>query len=371
MSIERFFTESSEQSKIKAAITSKFFWSWTKLVAPRAKKHGSRIAYIDLFAGPGRYDDGAMSTPLLVLERAIETPELHNQLVTIFNDRDPEFTSRLKEEIAALPGIDKLAYQPQIQCAEIGSAIVEQFEEMRLVPTLMFVDPWGYKGLSLRLIQSVLKDWGCDCIFFFNYNRINMGLSNPLVQEHMEALFGAERAVELATTLDGLSPDERELAIVEELTQAHKEYGAKYVLPFRFRNEQGTRTSHHLIFASKNFTAYHIMKDIMAKESSTCDEGVPSFEYSPADARFPRLFSLNASLLELGPDLLNAFSGLHLRVEDIYKKHSVDKPFVKKNYKDVLLSLEEAGAISALPSSDMRRKGTMGDNVLIAFPEQE
>ncbi len=56
------------------------------------------------------------------------------------------------------------------------------FEQMNLVPTFFFVDPWGYKGLSLRLINSVLKNWGCDCIFFFNYTRINMGLENELVK---------------------------------------------------------------------------------------------------------------------------------------------------------------------------------------------
>ena len=61
------------------------------------------------------------------------------------------------------------------------------------MPTFFFVDPWGYKGLSLRLINSVLKDWGCDCVFFFNYNRINMGLGNDAVEKHMDALFGKER----------------------------------------------------------------------------------------------------------------------------------------------------------------------------------
>src|SRR5207248_10024637 len=41
--------------------------------------------------------------------------------------------------------------------------------------TFLFVDPFGYKGLSLQLVNSVIKDWGCDCVFFFNYNRISMG----------------------------------------------------------------------------------------------------------------------------------------------------------------------------------------------------
>ncbi len=48
--------------------------------------------------------------------------------------------------------------------------------------------------MTLRLINSVLKDWGCDCCFFFNYSRVNAGLANDAVEQHMDALFGQERA---------------------------------------------------------------------------------------------------------------------------------------------------------------------------------
>jgi three-Cys-motif partner protein len=132
------------------------------------------------------------------------------------------------------------------------------FEDMKFVPTLFFVDPWGYKGLSLRLVNSVLKDWGCDCIFFFNYNRINMGLSNPSVQEHMNALFGEERADSLREQLEEISAIEREFFIIEELTKAIQEMGGEYVLPFCFKDDNGTRTSHHLIFCCKDFKGYEI-----------------------------------------------------------------------------------------------------------------
>ena len=67
-------------------------------------------------------------------------------------------------------------------------------------------------------------------------------------------------------------------------------FGGKFVLPFRFRNDRGNRTSHHLIFVSKHVKGYTIMKDIMAKESSKREQGVPSFEYSPADEKYPLLF---------------------------------------------------------------------------------
>jgi three-Cys-motif partner protein len=109
-------------------------------------------------------------------------------LVTMFNDADVEHCRALEKLITAIPGIEKLKFKPDIRNEEVGDNIVKMFSEMHLVPTFFFVDPWGYKGLSLRLVNSVLKDWGCDCVFFFNYNRINMGLTNPVVTEHMNAL---------------------------------------------------------------------------------------------------------------------------------------------------------------------------------------
>lgn len=44
-----------------------------------------------------------------------------------------------------------------------------------------------------------------------------MGLPNELVEEHMNVLFGQKRADCLRKKLHGLSPEERELMIVEEL----------------------------------------------------------------------------------------------------------------------------------------------------------
>jgi len=371
-----FFNETTEQSEIKTSIVSKYFWAWAKVIIATIKKGktGGKIAYIDLFAGPGRYKDGTKSTPLLVLEKAIQDEDMRNMLVTIFNDKDTNNSSSLQTAIKALPGIETMKIAPVVESREIGTEIVKMFEEKRLVPTLFFVDPWGYKGLSLQLVNSVLKDWGCDCIFFFNYNRINMGLTNTAVESHMNALFGKERADTLRVKLEPLSPEERELTVIEELCQALKEYGGQFVLPFRFKNSGGVRTSHHLIFVSKHFKGYEIMKGIMAAESSKMEQGVPSFEYSPADAhRQPMLFELVRPLDDLSGMLKTDFMGQKLTMQEIYERHNVGRRYIKCNYKDVLKIMEEKGEIIANPKAAdrPRRKGeaTFADNVLVAFPK--
>jgi three-Cys-motif partner protein len=374
MSNEAFFDEAREQSLVKTAIVSKYFWAWAKVIIPTAKKLGGRIAYIDLFAGPGRYKDGTRSTPLLVLEQAIKDDDMRQMLVTIFNDADSNNTQSLETAIKALNNIDTLKHKPQIFTQEVGEEIVKMFEQMRLVPTLFFVDPWGYKGLSLRLVNSVLKDWGCDCIFFFNYNRISMGLPNQVVDQHMNALFGEQGADELRRKLGPLKPYEKELTIVEELAEALKEMGGKYVLPFRFKNEKGNRTSHHLIFVSKHFRGYEIMKEIMAYESSSADQGVPSFEYSPASYRQPLLFELSRPLDDLEEMLLTKFAGRRVIMEQVYQEHNVGTPYIKKNYKGVLRKLEASGKIVVDPPVTNRQKHkgevTFGDRVEVIFPKK-
>ena len=363
-----FFHESTDQSEIKAAIVSKYIWAWANVIKGTAKKRGSNMAYIDLFAGPGRYVGGTKSTPLMVLEQAIKDPDLCNMLVTVFNDADEGHASTLKKEIAALPGIENMKHEPSVQNNEVGEEIVKVFEDMNLVPTFFFVDPWGYKGLSLRLINSVLKDWGCDCIFFFNYNRINMGLGNEAVKEHIDVLFGEERADELREELDGLGPRERELAVVEAIGQSLQAMGGKYVLPFRFRRAEGKRTSHHLIFVSKHTRGYNIMKDIMARESSGREQGVPTFEYNPSYGNQGLLFELARPLDDLGEMLLDEFSGKTMTMNETFEAHHIGRRFIKRNYKEVLKTLEANGEIDVNPPADHRKKSTFADHVKVTFP---
>lgn len=375
MGTNTFFNESSDASRIKTSIVSKYFWAWAKVIIPTAKKHGQNIAYIDLFAGPGRYEDGTKSTPVMILEKAAADRDMQGMLVTVFNDLDPKKTDSLQDAISAIPGIDKLTHRPLVTNQVVGEEIARTFERIKLVPTLFFVDPWGYRGLSLKLVQSVLKDWGCDCIFFFNYNRINMGLGNELVEEHMNALFGKARADRLRERLLGIEPQDREQIIVDELVKALLELGGKFVLPFTFTNESGSRTSHQLIFVTKHPKGCQIMKEIMDKVSSDRQQGVPSFAFNPAQARQPTLFKdIERPLDALAESLLADFAGRRMTVRQIIDTHRDSARYLERNFKEALRRLEEQGRIEATPPAYARpsRGGevTIGPKVEITFPRR-
>lgn len=371
--MSEFFNEQKEQSLVKSTIVSKYFDVWSKVIINTQKRYPSnsqKIAYIDLFAGPGRYKDGTVSTPHMILSKAVEDEDLKNRLVTVFNDKDDTNVKELENTINDINGIKNLTHKPEVWNQEVGDKIVSKFENINLIPTLFFVDPWGYKGLSLRLVNSVLKDWGCDAIFFFNYNRINMGVNNDKVEDHMNALFGDNQTTMIREKIVGRNRYERELIIIEELCQALKKYGSRFVLPFRFKDIKGRKTSHHLIFVSKNFKGYEIMKGIMANESTNNNQGVPSFSYDPADflPKQTLLFQLSRPLDELRDKLLKKYKGKTMTMREIYEDDNVDTPYIIKNYKEALIYLFENKLINAKSKTNKPpRNGTFGDDIIVTF----
>lgn len=371
-----FFQEQREQSLIKARIVSKYFSAWARVILGVQKKYPQnqqKMAYIDLFAGPGRYDDQSKSTPLLVLETILKNPDLASRMITLFNDKDTANIESLKASIAQLDGIEKLAYAPDFYNEEVGDEIAKMFNDSRLVPTFFFVDPWGYKGLSLNLVSSIIKDWGCDCVFFFNYNRVNMGVNNDAIKPHMISLFGEEDLDFVRKECEkSRTPADREMIVVGELCNALRKNGSRFVLPFRFKNDDGTRTSHHLIFLSKDFRGYDIMKEIMHKESSDNTSGVASFEYNPRDVyskQYSLFDMLSSPLDDLQGMLMQKYKGKTIGFVQLYEEHSIDKPYVRKNYKDVLRALYEAGEIKAVNSETGKppKRGTFSDDMRITF----
>jgi hypothetical protein len=220
----------------------------------------------------------------------------------------------------------------------------------------------------------MLKDWGCDLLLFFSYNRINAAIDNPLFEEHLNSLLGKERLSELRQKLKDRSPGERESLILESFTEALKGMGFEYVLPFTFRRPDMNRTSHHLIFVTKHPLAYSVMKEIMAKESSEFNQGVASFTYTKALSaeETPLLYLLERPLEDLAGDLLKRFAGQTLTMDEVFERHHIGTPYIKKNYKAALLDLEEQGKISTNPAASNRRKRagkpTFAGDVMIEFP---
>ncbi len=149
-----FFSKQTEASLLKAEIVSKYFSAWANVVASQGRP---KIGYLDLFSGPGRYGDGNPSTPLFILENAIShlNPKVRKTIQLTFNDSDPQNVDKLRNEIEQFPDAGKLKIPPKTYDLKVDNKFVKNFERMTTIPTLSFIDPWGYKGLSLPLVRAL------------------------------------------------------------------------------------------------------------------------------------------------------------------------------------------------------------------------
>ena len=365
-----FFRRLREGSRVKQKIVADYFVYYNRVMARRNEK----VGYADLFAGPGSYTDDSggvhESTPVLVTKAAISEPLFRDKVHLWFNDGDMENHERLKETIESIPGVGSLVHAPTITGKIIDSQWPRKMERVK-VPTLVFLDPCGYKGLSLRLVKSILKGYGNDCIFFFNYSRINMKLDLEIMNNSIDEFFEPARSAVLRSAIQDKSPQEREDLILASVRSALEEARG---IPqcFRFVSERN-RTSHHLFFASKDPRAAAAMKRTFNAASSTVTEGVGSGEHDPrARDRSGLLF---AGLYEVQDQLLDRFHGRRIQFGRLLEEESRSR-FTDSNYRDAILELERNSRVTVNPPAESRRwqagglKRSLPLTAYITFPER-
>lgn len=363
-----FFTTQEPHSAVKSIIASDYFGAWSKILT----KVNPRVLYLDFFCGPGKFDDGSESTPLLVMKRILESPSLHDKAVTYFGDQDKDATARLQMHTDALPGIGELRFKPIIKPGVVTPALQAELAKMRLVPTLMFLDPFGYKVLNVDLISSIIHNHGSECLFFFNYNRVMPAISNPTVRHLVDAIFGPDRVDTLRAAFTSQDDAEKEAAVIGALRESMREIGGGYTLPFRFK--KNGRTTHHLVFVSTHPLGHNIMKEIMGAHSSDHYQDVPSFEFREGPAATNIFDPDPRPIDDLKANLLVGFAGQSKTVKSIFDEHNLGTPYVLRNYKEAIKQLMREGAIPVgtrtIPDKPrlVEPFKTMPDDVLITFP---
>lgn len=368
-----FFETPSEQSLAKAEIVSSYYASWAQVI--KSKWPDSMpIGYLDLFCGPGQYDDGTESVPLRVVRTILADPKLSSRMIIAFNDENASNIENLKRCIAEIDSFGVLKDRIQFSVSTVDNDFYTRIVKNN-IPILSFVDPFGYKGLNRTLIQTLIRNNGSDCIFFFNYSRINMALSsNTKFDSYLAGFFGSERTARLKKELETMTPTEREPRVINALIDSLREIQDVSVLPFKFYRTDMHRTSHFIIFVSKHPLACKIMKETMYKVSSKDGDGIALFEFHDQAnfgddhqqmAFFGTPFSALCDELRLG------YSGKTESVKQICDKYacSYENRFVARNIKAALIKLEEMGelVVEGRKRNLSNGKKTMPDGAYVKF----
>ena len=147
-----FFVDQSEQSAVKAHIVSSYFSAWSRVI----QKWNTPMAYIDLFCGPGKYENDKPSAPLLVVQNTLANPALLNRMNFVFNDKDPNNISMLKQAISQIDENSKLKARVQYY----NETVEQDFYNRLNIPANMPV----VSTAMPRPLQNVLRQWAMCAI---------------------------------------------------------------------------------------------------------------------------------------------------------------------------------------------------------------
>lgn len=110
-----FFKKQTISSRIKANIVAEYFPQYCKILLKRPQQE---IRYLDLFSGPGKYEDRNFSTPLLIAQRCANDSILREKVRLLFNDK--EYCSELKENFENEFAKDAFTFEPRFGDKTVG-----------------------------------------------------------------------------------------------------------------------------------------------------------------------------------------------------------------------------------------------------------
>lgn len=328
-------------------IADEYFKAWAAIILRgQSYKNINKVLYVDLFSGPGIYDDGKVSTPIKILNSINQSKgtfvDYDKQVQTIFNDKDQEQYEKLIANIEGLPYYDELSFKPIISNGEANLELLKTALKEQ-VPSLTFIDPLGY-GFTQRMLMYSIKRWGSDLFMLFNFNRIRAAISNNKVQQNMLEIFGDKFSILQEYYDKEPSPKKREIFIIETFESIFEEKGFM-TLRFKINFPDKDQTSHYLFFISKVALAITRAKEILSKYSDYQADGIPQFganlNIQPVLDPDMNEYSINklAAMVNSKTD----YDGK--TIEEVYKIHNYKTPYIKGNYKKAIQVLIKQGII--------------------------
>lgn len=347
-----FFKQKRSASEIKSEILNSYFKTWAAILL-RGQQYKSidYLMYIDLFSGPGVYDDGKPSTPIKILDSIYNSKDsyinFNEHIQTVFNDKDEELVKRLDENIKNLSYYNELKYKPVIGNEEASQSILERLKDGK-TPSLTFIDPLGYGYTQEMLLYSV-KSWGSDLFVLFNLNRIRSAVQNYKVEKNMYGIFTDYFSSIKEFYSKEESPVEREKFIVQIFEKIFEDKGYM-TMKFKVNFPDKNQTSHYLFFISKVKIAITRAKEIMQKYSDYQQDGVPNFtantkKSSQVEFFMPELFEFSIEGLKTHIiESKNQYDGY--TIGSLYEEHHYKTNYIKENYKEAIKQLKEQNKLT-------------------------
>jgi three-Cys-motif partner protein len=374
--MDDFFKKQTPSSRIKANIVAEYFPQYCKILL---KKPQPEIRYLDLFAGPGIYEDQSHSTPLLIANTCANDSILPNKVRLLFNDN--QYANQLKNNFYKHFPSGTFKYEPHFGDKTVGDDknIFNYLTKKPITPnphpTLLFFDPWGYKGIDTLVLAKFLENWGNEIFLFVNIKRIHAAIENEKFDDLMVSLF--------PTTIDELRKNRRYKAsvyerlnlIMDNLANEFKKAvkGNLYHCAFKFQEEDSHATSHFIIHFTKHIKGFELVKQVFYDfdniGASLDKDGNYTFDSKKMGKSNCMLNFGDENIELLCEKLLEKYKGRSLTAKTLFEEHHPSTKFCGSHYAKTLRWMVENGKIKASFNDSLSHKVTvlLNDNCLLEF----
>ncbi len=385
--IERkeFFDKQLEHSKAKLSLLKKYATVWMRKVTLGTIQ--KKCAIIDTFAGTGYYEDGSEGSPIILIKEAMDYCEQASkqsninfeQVILVFVEKNKENFTKLKANI------EKFVHQEikpddfnVLNSHEKVSICItnDDFENFiknlldnvsSIIPTLMFIDPFGYKVIGFDNISKIIEQYSyCELIINFMYEEINrffLAEGNEALIKTYKNFYGPNLD-DIKKQIKNKKPLERRDIIINGYKENLKSKGAEYILDFDI--EKNGKVKMNIIFCTKNLYGFDVMKEQMQQVCNNVN-----FEYHTINPQMS-LFDQddeNSLIDSMSKYLFLNFTGKTVKFRTIKEKARMH-PFLPSKYvKKALKKLEEKQLITNIRKSDgsKRRLYSFPEGVIIEF----
>jgi len=341
--------QGGEHTEVKHRILRKYLTTWTRIVSST----NSELHYFDGFAGRAEYDGESGGSPLIAIDVANRNAERFDKFHCTFNELNEGNYEHLSKEV----------HEKAKECENIGKVRAElkneEFEDVALpvlkheryrnIPSLVFVDPFGYEGTPFEVISDImnLRESGDEVFFTFMVDTIRRFLGDEEKESTITRIFGTDDW-KYIRDINSRERQEEEILKVY-VNQLEESAGVEHVFPFQMKHPDKDVTLYYLIHATNHFKGFKVMKDVMFKEGADDLFAYLGSDHYGYEENQTTLFESTASedtrITELEDRLIDWYEDTTITYGKIIEETYSKTDLVEPQYRTALSNLESEDKI--------------------------
>lgn len=356
----------TEHTGAKHRLLVGYLHAWFPIIASRSKA----INVIDGFAGPGRYEDGEVGSPLLMIDAfvghknktpAMEAANIHFDFIEERHDR----VEYLKDQLSMMTFPPNVHVEPVHEGSfdvVMGTILDGIPPTSGLAPTFAFIDPFGYTGHGIQLSSRILQFKKSEVMIYVPWPYIARFIGEASIRAPLDNLFGDSSWI-AARAAKGKSAER----ILHDLFLELVRQAAGFAVPFEVDAAPGRGwAGYTLYFATRSVLGLEKMKQAMWRVDPATGAG---FAYS-ANPDQLMMFSTSPDLTQLEADLRARFGAKSFTIEQAAFHTTVSTQFAAESHlkTKTLAVAERAGRLEARhPLNPKRRQCTYPPGTVLRF----